>query len=1181
VITNYSNFTNPAGLTLNGSAVLQAGVLRLTPELKFQAGSVFANDRMVIGASSSFQTRFAFQLTGQMGTAGSDGITFMIQNSAAGSKALGGFGGGLGYGDLTNSLAIKFDTHKNVTDFSDNYVAVLTGGSVTQDRALAAAPFDLNNGSVFEVWIDYNGSTDRLDIYLSNQAVKPTAPLLSYTVDLLSVVGSQAYVGFGAGTGADFNNQDLLNWQFLSTDGGGGGNINDVTPPTAVLGSTTTPSFGSASYDFTVTYSDDIAVNVASLDSQDVVVTGPGNFRQLATLVGVNNPTNGTVRTATYRFAAPGGTWDNVDQGTYVFNLQANQVSDTAGNSVLPVTLGSLAVNFVDTTAPRAALNFPTQVGNLSNNYDFTVTYLDGTAVNVATLGNQNIQVTGPGNFSQLATLVSVDSSTNGSVRTATYRLAAPGGTWDDADNGIYTFSLRANQVSDVSGNTAAAQILGTKRCLLTDITPPVATLNAPPAPVLGGTSYDFTVTYGDRNGIDLTSLKTGNIVVTGPGNFSQVATFVSVTGANPAGQRTATYRITAPGNTWNLADNGSYAFALVANQVRDTAGNASLAATLGTLTVNLVDTTPPTAVLEAAPPPTSGSTYDFKVTYTDTEVVNAATFDSQDIQVTGPGNFSQLATFISVDAPGNGSPRTVTYRFTAPGGTWDETDNGTYNFALRANQVSDTSGNFALAKALGSVVVNLTPIALTGTDQPNTLVAPDGQNYLLNGKGGNDTITGGAGNDTLIGGTGNDTLNGGGGTNTVSYADSTNGVTVNLATGVANRIARILPLGDSITLGISEGVSVTPEPGRSQNAGGYRTVLWQRFQQDGLAVDFVGTKSNGPSTLGDKDNEGNGGRPIAFISDNVLSYLTATKPDAVLLMIGTNDTFATNVTSPNNYTFKTAAQMRDELSALIDKITSFSPDIKLFVSSIPPILPNADERLNAAGRAQQKQLAVDYNNLMPALIAQKQAAGANIQFVDMRNGLTDADIVQQGSSGVHPTQAGYTKIGNLWYSSLATGLGTEQGTYKVDRDTLINIQNIKGSAFNDTLIGNAQANVIEGGGGADILTGGGGADTFVFKSPNEGSDTITDFNSDDKFRISASGFGGGLTVGTNLSLTAATTGMLVNGTVATSTAGTFLYSNGVLRFDADGTGSGQAVTIATLTNGPATLNINQFEIVT
>ena len=66
--------------------------------------------------------------------------------------------------------------------------------------------------------------------------------------------------------------------------------------------------------------------------------------------------------------------------------------------------------------------------------------------------------------------------------------------------------------------------------------------------------------------------------------------------------------------------------------------------------------------------------------------------------------------------------------------------------------------------------------------------------------------------------------------------------------------------------------------------------------------------------------------------------------------------------------------------------------------------------------------------------------------------------------------------------------------------DTLSSIENVIGSAHNDTLIGSGSANVLTGGAGGDTLTGGGANDTFVFKAvtdsqPGTGQfDTITDF---------------------------------------------------------------------------------------
>jgi hypothetical protein len=56
-----------------------------------------------------------------------------------------------------------------------------------------------------------------------------------------------------------------------------------------------------------------------------------------------------------------------------------------------------------------------------------------------------------------------------------------------------------------------------------------------------------------------------------------------------------------------------------------------------------------------------------------------------------------------------NGASCTVTYRITPRrGGIWDSTDNGSYSISLESSQVSDTSGNFAVAAPLGSFLVDI-----------------------------------------------------------------------------------------------------------------------------------------------------------------------------------------------------------------------------------------------------------------------------------------------------------------------------------------------------------------------------------------------------------------------------------------------------------------------------------------
>ncbi|MGA9380813.1 MAG: GDSL-type esterase/lipase family protein [Phormidium sp.] len=93
--------------------------------------------------------------------------------------------------------------------------------------------------------------------------------------------------------------------------------------------------------------------------------------------------------------------------------------------------------------------------------HTFTVTYADDDGINISTIDSSDVQVSGPNGFSQLAQLVSVNSSSDGSPRTATYRMDAPNGSWGASDNGNYTVSLRSNQVADRKDNYILAGDLG------------------------------------------------------------------------------------------------------------------------------------------------------------------------------------------------------------------------------------------------------------------------------------------------------------------------------------------------------------------------------------------------------------------------------------------------------------------------------------------------------------------------------------------------------------------------------------------------------------------------------------------------------------------------------------------------------------------------------------------------
>ncbi len=449
---------------------------------------------------------------------------------------------------------------------------------------------------------------------------------------------------------------------------------------------------------------------------------------------------------------------------------------------------------------------------------------------------------------------------------------------------------------------------------------------------------------------------------------------------------------------------------------------------------------------------------------------------------------------------------------------------------------------------------IEFVPRDIIGTNTTETL-GGNALNNTINGYRGDDTLNGGYGNDILIGGTGNDRLNGGLGSDTASYAQATSGIVANLRTGVVSRIAQIMPLGDSITYGVVNN--------SSRESGGYRTELWKSFKANGITVDFVGSQSSGASSLGDKNHEGHPGKTIDWIDERVSGWLNTYTPDIVLLMIGTNDAGNESVN-----------QMSKELSSLIDRITRYSPDTQVFVASIPPI--------NPAGHSHSRvQRAKEYNAVIPNIVEDKVAEGKKVKFVDMTSlSLNDISAPPQ-DNGLHPTVAGYNKIADFWYDALLE-IGVDQGTFSTDKDTLSSIENIVGTKFKDTLIGNAGTNIITGGADKDILSGGGGSDTFVYRSPTEGGDIITDFSKNDIFQISAAGFDG-LEAGIPLRTNASTTGAFFSNTNPTSkgTSANFLYntSTGALSFDHDGTGSDSATVIATLKGLPS-LSLDQFAIV-
>ncbi|KIQ69272.1 GDSL-type esterase/lipase family protein [Wenxinia marina] len=307
--------------------------------------------------------------------------------------------------------------------------------------------------------------------------------------------------------------------------------------------------------------------------------------------------------------------------------------------------------------------------------------------------------------------------------------------------------------------------------------------------------------------------------------------------------------------------------------------------------------------------------------------------------------------------------------------------------------------------------------------------------------------------------------------------------IVADLESGNGYLVPRIMPLGDSITYGVV-GANDT-------ESGGYRTFLARRLDGAGIAVDFVGSQSNGPDDI-DNDHEGRRGWSINLLDEASDSIVAAADPDAIMLMAGTNDTST-----------DTPEIMIADLRSLIISLSEAATEAVILVSSIPPII--------AELKGEDRSATADaFNALLPDLIAELAAAGINVAYVDMSS-LTETDISRPPvDSGLHPNQAGYEHIADLWHQALEDNLGLDSNGIGSRLD-LAGLTDLQGSALGDRLAGDVRSNILAGFGGADTLDGRGGDDTiiggtgddvllggtgidlFVFRD-GDGVDTIGDF---------------------------------------------------------------------------------------
>jgi len=206
----------------------------------------------------------------------------------------------------------------------------------------------------------------------------------------------------------------------------------------------------------------------------------------------------------------------------------------------------------------------------------------------------------------------------------------------------------------------------------------------------------------------------------------------------------------------------------------------------------------------------------------------------------------------------------------------------------------------------------------------------------------------------------------------------------------------RIMPLGDSIT----------------GSPGCWRALLWRHLQDTGHTnVDFVGTlPPQGCGFTYDGENEGHGGiLATGIVRDNQLpGWLSATRPDIVLMHLGTNDVW-------NNIPTST---ILDAYTTMLGQMRAGNPAIKLVVARIIP--------MNPANCAACGQRVVDLDNAIPGWAQAHTTAASPVTVVDQWTGF---DTAADTTDGVHPNSTtGIQKMESRWYPALVAALPTAGG---------------------------------------------------------------------------------------------------------------------------------------------------------
>ncbi len=395
----------------------------------------------------------------------------------------------------------------------------------------------------------------------------------------------------------------------------------------------------------------------------------------------------------------------------------------------------------------------------------------------------------------------------------------------------------------------------------------------------------------------------------------------------------------------------------------------------------------------------------------------------------------------------------------------------------LRTGFATDNWGNT-------DTLVNIRSVS--GSTRDDLIIGSDffARNEFFNGEAGNDTLQGGGGSDGFHGGAGNDIIQGGAITDLINYADSNSvtyntsstGIVLNLQTGIVQD-----GLGGQDTL---SGINLVAGSNHADRITGSSGPLFEQFDGGG-----------GNDTI-----DGGAIDPLTFANANRVTYANSANSVNVNLALGTATGMGSDTLININHVF---GSMRADVLTGSD-------------SAIPESFNGraGNDTINGAGGIDE----VRYTNAGSTGVVVNLAAGwaddgeftAGVMGKDTLSGIEGVrgssfnDVLTGGNAlndeleffqGLAGDDAidggsGYDRVD--YNASTArvnvtlggTGAGTAQDGFGTT-DTLLNIEAVRGSMFNDTLTGSDTGafESFEGREGNDTIDGNGGTDRADYAS--------------------------------------------------------------------------------------------------